>query len=200
VQALLPARHRLFEAIMLDDIENDLLLSFDKAITALSRDLVRIRTGRATASILDDIKLDYYGQMTPLTQIATVKVPEPRMITVQPWEKGVLGQIERAIHQSDLGLTPTNDGTMIRLPIPPLTGERRNDLAKQARKLGEDAKIIIRNARRDANELIKQLQKDSELSEDDARRATAKVQELTDKGVAKVDDAVSKKEKEIAEV
>jgi ribosome recycling factor len=112
----------------------------------------------------------------------------------------VLGQIERAIHQSDLGLTPTNDGTMIRLPIPPLTGERRNDLAKQARKLGEDAKIIIRNARRDANELIKQLQKDSEISEDDARRATAKVQELTDKGVAKVDDAVSKKEKEIAEV
>lgn len=185
---------------MLDDIETDLLLSCDKAITALSRDLIRIRTGRATASILDDIKLDYYGQMTPLTQIATVKVPEPRMITVQPWEKGVLGQIERAIHQSDLGLTPTNDGTMIRLPIPPLTGERRNDLAKQARKLGEDAKIIIRNARRDANEFIKQLQKDSEISEDDARRATAKVQELTDKGVAKVDDAVSKKEKEIAEV
>jgi ribosome recycling factor len=122
------------------------------------------------------------------------------MITVQPWEKNVLGQIERAIHQSDLGLTPTNDGIMIRLPIPPLTGERRAELAKQARKNAEEAKIAIRNARRDANELIKDLQKDGDISEDDARRATTKVQDLTDKATATVDQIVAKKEQEIAEV
>lgn len=185
---------------MIDEILEELKSQFDGAQQRLARDLTRIRTGRANPTMLDGIRIDYYGMPTPLTQLATIKVPEPRMITITPWEKNLLGAIEKAIYGSDLGLTPNNDGAMIRLSFPPLTGERRQELAKQARKLGEDAKIAVRNARRDANDMIKSLQKDGEFSEDDAHRHTDRVQQLTDKAVAAVDETVARKEAEIMEV
>ncbi len=185
---------------VIDDILAELNERFEGAQTRLGRDLLKIRTGRANPAMLEGIRIDYYGQPTPVTQMATVKVPEPRTITITPWEKNLLGAIEKAIYGSDLGLTPNNDGSMIRLSIPPLTGERRQELAKQARKLGEDAKVAIRNARRDANDMIKSLQKDGEFSEDDARRHTDRVQQLTDKAVAHVDETIAKKEAEIMEV
>lgn len=185
---------------MLDDIYTDLQDGFDGAYTRLGRELGRIRTGRANAGLLEGVTVEYYGTPTPITQVATVKVPEPRLITIVPWEKNLLGTIEKAIFGSDIGLTPNNDGSMIRLAIPPLTGERRAELAKQARKCGEDAKVAVRNARRDANEMVKSLEKDGDISEDEMHRALAKVQDLTDKAVAKVDAIVDKKEKEITEV
>jgi len=185
---------------MLDDIYSDLQDGFEGAMTRLGRELGRIRTGRANAGLLEGVTVEYYGTPTPITQVATVKVPEPRLITIVPWEKNLLSAIEKAIFSSDIGLTPNNDGTMIRLGIPPLTGERRAELAKQARKCGEDAKIAVRNARRDANELVKTLEKDGDISEDEMHRALAKVQDLTDKAVTKVDAVVEKKEKEITEV
>jgi ribosome recycling factor len=185
---------------MIEEIIEELKSSFEGAQTRLARDLTRIRTGRANPSMLEGIKIDYYGMPTPLTQLATVKVPEPRMITITPWEKTLLGAIEKAIFGSDLGLTPNNDGAMIRLSFPPLTGERRQELAKQARKLGEDAKIAVRNARRDANDMIKALQKDGDISEDEMHRHTERVQQFTDKAVTAVDDVVARKEAEIMEV
>lgn len=185
---------------MVEDIFELLNESFESAFGRLNKDLQRIRTGRANAALLDNLRVDYYGEPTPVSQVASIKVPEPRLITITPWEKSLLGAIEKAIYASDLGLTPNNDGTLIRLSIPPLTGDRRNELAKQARKLAEDAKILVRNARRDANDELKRLEKDKEISEDELHRHTAKVQDLTDKAVAKVDDVVGKKEKEILEV
>jgi len=185
---------------MIDDILGDLEANFETVHARLARDLTRIRTGRANPTMLDEIRVDYYGSPTPITQVATVKVPEPRLITIAPWEKNMLSAIERAIHASDLGINPNNDGNIIRLAIPPLTGERRAELAKQARKHGEEAKIGIRAARRDANELIKTLQKDGDISEDEMHRAMATVQERTDKNVARVDTTIERKEGEITEV
>lgn len=184
---------------MLEDIYASLEDDFGKAQKALARDLTGIRTGRANPAILDRVRLDYYGTPTPLNQVAAIKVPEPRMLLVQPFDKSMLSAIERAIHGSDLGLTPANDGNVIRINIPALTRDRREELAKQARKHGEDAKIASRNARRDANEMIKSLQKDGELSEDDARRASTQVQELTDKATARIDELVAAKEAELME-
>ena len=185
---------------MLDEIEADLVDGFAKAHDKLMRDLGKLRTGRANASLLEDVKVEYYGTPTPITQVATVKIPEARLITIQPWERDILGAIEKAIHASGIGLTPNNDGIMIRLPVPALTGERREELAKQARRIGEDGKIAVRAGRRDANDMVKALQKDGELSEDDARRALSKIQDLTDKAVARIDDSVAKKESEILAV
>ena len=185
---------------MLDDIYEDLQNTFEEATERLHRELAKVRTGRANPAVLDGITVDYYGQPTPIAQAATIKVPEPRLITITPWDKGLIGAIERAINMSEIGLNPNNDGAMIRLPIPALTQERRQELAKQARKIAEDARVAARAGRRDANDMIKALEKDKEISEDELHRATARVQELTDAAVANIEQVVSEKEKEILEV
>lgn len=185
---------------MIDEVYEELSESFEAATSRLRRELAKIRTGRANPGVLENVMVDYYGQPTPVTQAATVKVPEPRLITITPWDKGLIGAIERAINMAELGLVPNNDGSMIRLPIPALTQERRQDLAKQARKLAEDARIAVRNARRDANEMIKSLEKEKEISEDEMHRGMAKVQELTDAASTKIDKITEDKEAEILEV
>ncbi|MGD8833873.1 MAG: ribosome recycling factor [Desulfobacteraceae bacterium] len=170
-----------------------------KTITALENELKRIRTGRASASLLDGIKLDYYGSPTPLNQTATVAVPESRLITIQPWDATIIKAIEKAILKSDLGLTPSNDGKLIRIAIPPLSEERRKELVKQVNKCCEEHKVAVRNIRRDANELIKGFKKDGDVSEDDAFKAQDKVQKITDEFIEKIDGVYKEKEKEILE-
>jgi ribosome recycling factor len=171
----------------------------DKSIEALNRELKRIRTGRASLSILDAIKVDYYGTLTPLNQMATLAVPESRLITIQPWDVSVIKDIEKALLKSDLGLTPANDGKLIRISIPPLTEERRKELVKLVLKMGEDYKVSVRNARRDANELIKSLKKDGDISEDDAFKSQEEVQKITDEHIKRIDECCQEKEKEILE-
>lgn len=185
---------------MIDDIMADLEDRFEKARQALARELSKIRTGRANPGILDRVKVEYYGTPTPLNQVAAVKAPEPRLLTVSPFDRSLLSDIERAIHASDLGLNPNSDGNIIRIPIPALTGERREELARQARRFGEDAKIAIRNARRDANDMLKSLQKDGDISEDEMHGSMNDVQTATDKAVAGVDSLIAEKEKQIIEV
>ncbi len=172
----------------------------DKAIDSFKGDLVKLRTGRASVSMLDDITIDYYGNPTPLNQVANLSVPEPRSITVQPWDVSQIGDIERAIISSDLGLTPGNDGKLIRINIPMLTEERRKELVKLAKKYGEDCKVAIRNCRRDANDGLKKLEKDKDISQDDQKKAEKQVQEITDKETLSVDNILAQKEKEIMEV
>lgn len=171
-----------------------------KAGEALSRDLAGVRTGKANPSLLDSIKVDYYGTPTPLRQIANVAAPEPRLIVVQAFDKTALPEIEKAIQKADLGLNPSNDGNLIRIPIPPLTEDRRKDLGKIVKKMGESAKVAVRNIRRDANDKLKKLEKDSEITEDDSKRDHDKVQELTNKQVEEIDKMVSRKEEEVMEV
>jgi ribosome recycling factor len=172
----------------------------DAALEHLKRELAGLRTGRASLALLDGVKVDYYGTPTPLKQIATLSVPESRLITIQPWEPPMVKEIEKALLASGLGLTPSNDGKIIRLPIPPLSEERRKELAKLCKKHGEEAKVAVRNIRREGNEELKHLQKDSKISEDDLRKAEAEVQKLTDQYVQKVDEILKKKEEEIFEV
>ncbi|WHX51122.1 ribosome recycling factor [Paenibacillus woosongensis] len=171
----------------------------DKAIQALKRDLATLRAGRANSSLLDRIQVDYYGTPTPVNQLANISTPDSRTLMIQPWDKSSLAEIERAIQKSDLGLTPANDGSMIRLSIPPLTEERRVDLVKMTKKFGEEAKVAIRNIRRDANDDIKKLEK-TEISEDESRRYQEDIQKSTDKFIAEVDKVLAAKEKEIMEV
>ncbi|MGG0822710.1 ribosome recycling factor [Paenibacillus turicensis] len=171
----------------------------EKAILALKRDLATLRAGRANSSLLDRIQVDYYGSPTPVNQLANINTPDSRTLMIQPWDKSSLADIERAIQKSDLGLTPANDGTSIRLSIPQLTEERRVELVKLTKKFGEEAKVAIRNIRRDANDDIKKLEK-SEISEDESRRHQEDVQKATDKFVAEVEKVLSAKEKEIMEV
>lgn len=171
----------------------------DKAIQALKRDLATLRAGRATPALLDRIQVDYYGSPTPVNQLANINTPDSRTLMIQPWDKSSLSEIERAIQKSDLGLTPANDGTMIRLSIPPLTEERRVELVKTTKKFGEEAKVAIRNIRRDANDDIKKLEK-TEISEDESRRHQEDIQKTTDKYVAEVEKVLAGKEKEIMEV
>jgi ribosome recycling factor len=185
---------------MHEDVVKDLKGRIEKALEDLRKDLTRIRTGRANLSMLDNVKVDYYGTPTPLSGVASLGVPEPRLITIKPWDKSVIKDIEKAINEANIGLNPMNDGEMVRLPIPPLTEERRKDIAKQVRGKGEDHKVAIRNVRREANEMLKELLKDKAISEDDLKRATEKVQKETDQGVAKVDEIIQKKEKEVMEV
>ncbi|MBR3664524.1 MAG: ribosome recycling factor [Desulfovibrio sp.] len=185
------------------DIDTILLDSEDrmeKTLESLKKDFGKLRTGRASASLVDGIKADYYGTMTLISQMATVAVPDSRTITIQPWDKGGVAVIEKAILKSDLGLTPVNDGRIIRIAIPPLTEERRKELTKVSRKYGEEAKISIRNIRRDANESLKKLEKDKEITEDELKKATENVQKLTDKFVEAVDKRCAAKEKEIMEI
>ena len=184
----------------MEDIYEDLTSNFDQIYQALRRDLSRVRTGRANVNIVDGVRIDYYGSPTPVAQVASIQIPEPRMITIKPWESNLLQDIERAIINANLGLAPSNDGTLIRLQIPPLTEERRKDLSKQVVQIGEQAKISARNHRRDANQLLKAYQKDGEITEDDMQRGLKEVQGYTDTCVKTIDDIVSKKQDELAEV
>jgi ribosome recycling factor len=184
---------------MLDDIYQDARESMGKTITALNNELNRVRTGRANLSILDGIRVDYYGTPTPVNQMASLSVPESRLITIQPWDATVIKEIEKALLKSDLGLTPSNDGKIIRIAIPPLTEERRKQLAKSVHKICEDHKIAIRNIRRDANELLKSMKKDGEIAEDEAFKGQDQVQKITDDFVKQIDDIYKEKEKEIIE-
>lgn len=185
---------------MLDDIYDELKSTFTDAEDRLQRELTKVRTGRANPAVLDSVMVDYYGQPTPIAQAATIKVPEPRLITVTPWDASLIGDIERAINLAGIGLNPNNDGTTIRLPIPSLTQERRQELARQARQTAEESRITIRNGRRDANDMLKSLEKDKEISEDEMHRAIDKVQELTNQAIKRVDDTLAEKEKEIVQV
>lgn len=166
----------------------------------LRSELASIRTGRASLALLDSIKVDYYGTPTPIRQVASLATPEPRLITIQPWEPNLIGEIERAIQASDLGVTPTNDGKIIRLALPPLSEERRKELVKLAKKLGEETKVTIRNIRRDTNEELKKLHKDTKITEDELRKAQDEVQKVTDQGIQRADEIIKKKESEILEV
>jgi len=171
-----------------------------KAIQALSDDFNGIRTGRASSALFEKIKVEYYGQATPLNQVATISVPEPRLVVIQPWDRSVLTEIEKAIQKSELSVNPSNDGKVIRINIPPLTEQRRQEYVKLARNKAESSRVAIRNIRRDANEELKKLQKDSEISEDESKRAQDETQKLTDKYIAEVAKLLEAKEKEILEV
>ena len=186
---------------MLNDVLQDLEQTFQRGIEGFKRELAKVRTGRANVSLLDAVKVEYYGTMTPLNQVATLNVPDARLITIKPWEKSLIVVIEKAIKaQSDLGLNPVSDGELVRLPIPPLTQERRKDLVKMVKKLAEEAKVALRNARREANETLKEFTDSGDIAEDDERQGLKKVQDLTDKFTATVDEIAGKKEKEIMEV
>jgi len=184
---------------MIESIYEETRESMEKSVAALKRDLKRLRTGRASLSILDGIKVDYYGTLTPLNQMATLAVPESRLITIQPWDISMIKEIEKALLKSDLGLTPSNDGKIIRIAIPPLTEERRKELVKIIHKMCEDYKISLRNIRRDSNDLLKSMKKDGEISEDDLFRAQDQVQKITDEQIKHIDECFKDKEKEILE-
>jgi len=184
---------------MIKSIYDDTNESMGKSVASLKKELKRLRTGRASLSILDGVKVDYYGTLTPLNQMATLAVPESRLITIQPWDVSVIKDIEKGILKSDLGLTPSNDGKIIRIAIPPLTEERRKELVKVVHKICEDYKISIRNIRRDANDLIKSMKIDGEISEDDAFKSQDQIQKITDEHIKLVDECYKNKEKEILE-
>lgn len=185
---------------MLELVYSDAEERMEKVINAFQREMATLRAGRATPALLDRIEVDYYGTVTPLNQLAGVSAPESRLLVIQPWDKQSLGDIEKAILKSDLGLTPTSDGNIIRLAIPQLTEERRKELVKLVRKKAEEGKVSIRNIRRDANEEIKQLEKSSDITEDERRRAQDKIQEITDKKIVEIDEVTNAKEKEMMEV
>lgn len=185
---------------MNQDVIDKVKASMEKSIDSLRKDFTRVRTGRASITLLDDIRIDYYGTPTPLSAVASLTVPEPRMIVIQPWEKKLLPDIEKAILKSDLGLNPNSDGVAIRLIFPALTEDRRKEMVKTVKKLGEEAKIAIRNLRRDANDTLKKMEKDKLITEDQLKRAEKDVQEATDAFVKKVDEVVVVKDKEIMEI
>jgi len=185
---------------MIDDITNDTKDQMEKALEALKKQLAQVRAGRANPALLESVRVDYYGTSTPLNQVANVAAADGSMLTVKPWEKSMLKEIEKAIVEANLGVSTNNDGEIIRIPIPSMSQERRKELVKQAKSKGEDAKIAVRNARRDGNELLKSTLKDGDITEDDEKRGLKIVQDLTDAYVKKVDDALSKKEAEIMEV
>lgn len=184
----------------MEQLFNDLERKMKNAIEVLKKEFQKVRTGRANPAILDNVMVDYYGTPTPINQVGNVSVPDPQMITISPWEKKMLSEIEKAIQKADLGLTPQNDGNIIRLPIPPLTEERRKEMVKQIKKIGENAKIPIRNVRREGNDLLKKMEKDKDISQDDQKQQMDKVQELTDRYVKNVDELMGEKEKELMEV
>ena len=185
---------------MVEEIFEDLNDRMGKSIETLKREYSRLRTGRASLSLLDGIRVSYYDTPTPLNQMASLAVPEPRLIVIQPWDKTAIGDIEKAILKSELGLTPMNDGKVIRIAIPPLAEERRKELVKVARKIAEDNKVAIRNIRRDANEMLKDLKTEKEITEDDLYRTQDEVQKITDDFISQVDDLCTVKEKEILEI
>ena len=185
---------------MMDTIKQDSEERMSKTVSVLRSDFQTIRTGKATPSLLDKIQVDYYGTPTPINQLANIAVPEARMLTIQPWDKSALSAIEKAILKSDLGITPNSDGTLIRLVLPQLTQDTRKDLVKRVKKKGEEAKVSIRNIRRDSNDTLKASEKSKEITEDESKGAQDSIQKLTDKYIAEVDKLVDNKEKEIMEV
>jgi ribosome recycling factor len=182
------------------EIQANLKARMEKALTDLQHEMASIRTGRASLGLLDHIRVDYYGTPTPLNQLANLHVPEPSLITIQPWDMSQIGPIEKAIRASDLGLNPANDGKVIRLPIPPLTEERRKELVKRLHGVAEHHRVAVRNIRRDANEAVKKLLKDKKVTEDEDKRAHDENQKLTDSYMEKIDAAARTKEKEILEI
>ena len=182
------------------EIQNKLQQQMDKTIEALKHEFSTIRAGRANAQMLDKIRVDYYGTPTPINQVGSISVPEPRTLMISPWDKSAMKEIEKAIRNSDLGLNPTNDGEVIRLNVPALTEERRKELCKQAKKASEDFKVRIRNERRDANDKLKKLEKEGEITEDDLKKAQDNVQKMTDKYIKEIDTLLDIKEKDIMAV
>lgn len=185
---------------MIDEIKKSLESDMGKAIDSLKYQMTKVRTGRASANVLDGVSVDYYGSPTPVAQVGQISTPEARLLQIQPFDKSMIAAIEKAIMGANLGLTPSNDGNLIRIPFPALTEERRKDQVKEVKKLGEDARIAIRNVRRDQNDVIKKAEKAKEISEDDSKKFQAEVQTITDKYIKQVDTVVEKKEKELLEV
>jgi ribosome recycling factor len=185
---------------MVNDILKDLEAGIAKAQDSLKRELAKVRTGRANLAILDGVRVDYYGTPTPLNQVASVSTPDARLIQIKPWEKKLIPAIEESIRKAELGVNPNSDGEVVRIPIPSLTEERRRDLTKVVKRMGEEARVAIRNQRRDANEMLKEYMNSGEITEDDHLQGGKKVQAAIDKGIEKVDELVSKKESEIMEV
>jgi ribosome recycling factor len=185
---------------MIEEINEETKEKMGKSINALKSDLKKVRTGRASLNVLDDIRVDYYGTPTPLNQMATLAIPESRLITIQPWDATVIKDIEKAILKSNLGLTPTSDGKIIRIAIPALTEERRKEIVKQVSKICEEYRVAVRNIRRDANEMLKELKKEGEASEDDVFKAQDRVQKITDEHIKKIDEIYREKEKEVIEL
>jgi len=185
---------------MINDITTDTEDGMKKAVDSFKRDLQKIRTGRANAAMLDGIKVDYYGTPTPVNQVATVTVVDARLISVKPWEKSMLPVIDKAIRASDLGINPVSDSELVRLPVPPLTQERRKGLAKSVGKQTEEARVAVRSARRDAMDMVKEAEKDKDITEDERKTGEKRIQELTDKYIAMIDDIAKAKEKEIMEL
>jgi len=184
----------------IDDLIQDATRRMDKSVEAAHAEFTTLRTGRASPALLDRVQIDYYGQQTPLKQLATINAPEPRMLTIQPFDPNSVAQIERAIQESDLGLTPSNDGKLIRLPIPQLTEERRKELVKVVRHMAEEGKVAVRNVRRDVMHHLKELVDEGEVGSDEEHRAEERVQKLTDDHVHKIDELLKRKEAEIMEV
>lgn len=185
---------------MIKDIEKSMQEKMDKTINVLKHEFLTLKAGRANPSLLDRISVEYYGTVTPLNQLANIAAPEPRILTISPWDSKSISLIEKAILKSDLGINPSNDGKMIRLVIPQLTEERRKELVKLIKKLGEEAKVAMRNIRRDANEQLKKLKKDGKITEDEHKKSEENTQKITDKYIKEVDKAIELKEKEIMEV
>jgi len=185
---------------MIDIILTEAEDRMKKTLAAFRRELATIRTGKATTALLDGIKVDAYGQAMPLNQVASISVPEPRLILVQPWDRTIISEVEKALQKSNTGLVPNTDKNVIRLPVPPLTEERRVELVKVVKKHAEESRVSVRNIRRDSNEHLKKAQKDGDISEDDSHKAMDKVQELTDKYIEEIDKVLGEKEKEIMEV
>jgi len=185
---------------MIAELKKDTKERMQRAIETVRSELAKLRTGKATPALLDGITVEYYGSKVPLRQVANISAPEPRLIVIQPWERNMLAEIERAILKSDLGFNPTNDGIAVRIPIPQLTEERRLSLVKLAKKVGEEGKISVRNIRRDTNDKLKKMEKSSEISEDEMYRAQDEIQEYTDNGIKKIDHILELKEAEIMEI
>jgi ribosome recycling factor len=185
---------------MLQDLYKKTKETMETSLRAFANELKRVRAGRASVTLLDPIRVSYYGSPTPVSQVASISIPESDLIVIQPWDVSILGEITKAIQKSDLGINPVNDGKVVRLKLPPMTEERRKELVKQVKKLGEEAKIAIRNHRRDANEAVKKQLKAKEISEDDSKDAQDQIQKLTDEYVHKVDQTAADKEKEITTI
>lgn len=182
---------------MSEDILKTLTSKMQKSLESLIREFKTLRAGRATPSLLDKVTMDYYGTSTPLNQLANISAPEPRLLVVQPWDKGIIAEVEKALLRSDLGLTPNNDGTVIRLPIPELTRERRQELVKVIKRKAEESRVIIRNFRREGNDIFKEMGKNKEISEDEVRHSQNEVQKITDKYIKEIDSVLQDKEKEV---
>ncbi len=185
---------------MIQKIKDDTKQKMEKSINLLTQEFAKIRTGRATPALLDGVKVEYYDSVLPLNQVASISIPEPRLIVIQPWDKQALSAIEKAIYKADIGLTPNSDGNVIRLSLPPLTSERREELVKLTQKLAEECRVAIRNIRRDANSELKKIEKEKKISEDDSFKAQELIQKMTDEYIKKVEEILKRKEKEIREV